>query len=202
MSSIRSCSRKSVVVASAAALGVAVIPTVALGDTGTAGQPSASSTPAAKAAAAGHKHKRAHHRRSRFPQRARLTKRGNAIAPANAPWQVRRIIRAANHIAQKPYVWGGGHGSWYASGYDCSGSVSYALHGANLLRRPMTSGSLAGYGRSGRGKWITVYAKGSHVYMVVAGLRYDTTARKWGKSRWTKNHRPKGGFAVRHPRGL
>jgi hypothetical protein len=197
MSSIPARSRKSIVVAGAAALGVAVVPTVALGDTGDAGQAPPSSTPAATAAAAGPKHKS---RKSRRPMRARLTKRGNAVAPPNAPWQVRRIIRAANHIAHKPYIWGGGHGSFYARGYDCSGSVSYALHGANLLRRPMASGSLGGYGRSGRGKWVTIYAHGGHTYMVVAGLRFDTSSG--GKSRWTKHSRSRRGFVARHPRGL
>jgi hypothetical protein len=211
MSSIgRARSRKPFVAAGAAVLGVAVVPAVALGETGNAGQASASSPQAApaQAAAAGHKHKhkrahRHHRSRSRFPKRAHLTRRGNAIAPDNAPWQVRRVIAAANNIAHKPYVWGGGHGGWYAYGYDCSGSVSYALHGAKLVRRPMTSGSFMSYGRPGRGKWITIYAHGGHTYMMVAGLRFDTTARKWSKSRWTKSMRGSGGgYVARHPRGM
>jgi cell wall-associated NlpC family hydrolase len=199
MSSIAARSRKPIIAAGAAALGVAVVPAVAMGETANAGQASASSPPAAKSAAAGHKHKS---RKSRRPMRARLTKRGNVIAPANAPWQVRRVIQAANRISHKPYIWGGGHGGFYARGYDCSGSVSYALHGGNLLSRPMTSSSLAGYGRGGHGKWITIYAHGGHTYMVVAGMRFDTSARKWSKSRWTKHWRSPRGYVVRHPRGL
>jgi cell wall-associated NlpC family hydrolase len=131
-----------------------------------------------------------------------MTRRGHVVAPANAPWQVRRVIRAANKIASTPYVWGGGHGSFYARGYDCSGSVSFALHGGNLLRKPMASGSLIGYGRPGRGRWITVYANGGHAYMVVAGMRFDTNARKWSSTRWTRRERGSGGFIARHPSNL
>jgi cell wall-associated NlpC family hydrolase len=204
MSSITRSRKQSFVAAGAAVLGVAVVPAVALGETGDANQ--ASSSPAAapaQAAAASHKHRRHHRRhRSRFPRRGHLTKYGHAVAPSNAPWQVRRIIQAANHIASKPYVWGGGHGSWYSYGYDCSGSVSYALHGANLLRRPMTAGSLMSYGRAGRGKWVTIYAHGGHAYMVVAGLRFDTSARKWSNTRWTKHMRYGGGYVARHPHGM
>jgi cell wall-associated NlpC family hydrolase len=194
MSSIAARSRMPFLAAGAAVLGVAAVPAVALGEPGNAAQASSSSPKAAKAASA--------RKKSSRPMRARLTKRGNAIAPANAPWQVRRMIKAANRIAHKPYIYGGGHGSWYSRGYDCSGSVSYVLHGANMLRRPMTSGGLANYGRPGRGKWVTIYAHGGHVYMVIAGLRYDTTARKWSKSRWSKQWRSPRGYTVRHPRGL
>jgi cell wall-associated NlpC family hydrolase len=189
-------SRKSFVAVGASIVGVAAVPAVALG--GTPAAPSAgSSTTAAHAAAAGHNHS-AH--RSARPMRARLTKRGHAIAPANAPWQVRRIIRAANRIARTPYVFGGGHGSFFSRGYDCSGSVSFALHGAHLLSKPMTSGSLTGYGHRGRGKWVTIYAHGGHTYMVVAGLRFDTSSG--GRSRWTKHTRSRRGFVARHPSGL
>ncbi len=139
----------------------------------------------------------------KLSRRAKLTKHGRAIAPAGAPPAVRRIIRAGNRIARKPYLWGGGHGSWVAAGYDCSGSVSYALRGGGLLRKAMASGGLMSYGRPGKGKWVTVYAHGGHVYMVVAGLRFDTTAFKQGGSRWTRDLRGGGGgFVVRHPRGL
>jgi hypothetical protein len=134
--------------------------------------------------------------------RAKLTKHGRAIAPAGAPKVVRQIIRAGNRIAHKPYVWGGGHGAWAAAGYDCSGSVSYALHGGRLLSRAEASGGLMSYGRPGKGKWVTIYAHGGHAYMVVAGLRFDTTAFKQGGSRWTRDLRGGSGFAVRHPRGL
>jgi hypothetical protein len=140
--------------------------------------------------------------RKHVSRRARLTKRGHAIAPAGAPKAVRRIIRAGNRIAQKPYLWGGGHGAWQSSGYDCSGSVSYALHGAKLLNRAVASGGLTGFGKAGKGRWVTIYANGGHVYMIVAGLRFDTTAFKQGGSRWSRDLRGGGGFVLRHPRGL
>jgi hypothetical protein len=133
---------------------------------------------------------------------ARLTKHGRAIAPAGAPKAVRMIIRAGNRIAHKPYVWGGGHGGWSAAGYDCSGSVSYALHGARLLAQSEASGALMSYGRPGKGKWVTIYAHGGHAWMIVAGLRFDTTAFKNGGSRWTRDLRGGSGFVLRHPRGL
>lgn len=132
----------------------------------------------------------------------RLTKHGRAVVPAGAPAAVRRLIRAGNRIAHKPYVWGGGHGSWDAAGYDCSGSLSYALHAAGVLDTPMASGGLASYGAPGRGKWVTIYANGGHTYMVVAGLRFDTTAFKQTGSRWASDTRSKGGYTVRHPAGM
>jgi peptidoglycan hydrolase-like protein with peptidoglycan-binding domain len=128
---------------------------------------------------------------------------GLAIAPANAPDQVKQIIAAGNEIAKKPYHYGGGHGKWQDSGYDCSGSVSYALHGAGLVSRPMTSGEYESFGRAGRGTWITTYANGGHVFMVVAGLRFDTGWNNAGHGpRWSDEMRPSDGFVVRHPRGL
>lgn len=136
------------------------------------------------------------------PRRAKLTKAGRVIAPAGAPARVQRVIAAANRIARKPYVWGGGHGSWRAAGYDCSGSVGYALHGGGLLDRAVTSGGLATYGRPGRGRWITVYAHGGHTYLEVAGLRFDTSAYKRTGSRWTRARGDRAGYAVRHPAGL
>jgi cell wall-associated NlpC family hydrolase len=182
-----------------AALSATIVPAVALGETADNSQNTA--TAEANGASAMRHH---HHRSwsSRPMRRARLTRLGHAVAPENAPWQVRRVIAAANRIASRPYVWGGGHGSWYSYGYDCSGSVSYALHGARLLRRPSTSSALMGYGRPGRGRWITIYASGGHTYMVVAGLRFDTAARKWSRSRWTRHSRGHWGFVARHPRGL
>jgi hypothetical protein len=144
-----------------------------------------------------------HDRIHRRPlQRLRLSTHHRAYSPKGAPARVRRLIRAANHIARKPYVWGGGHGTWRAAGYDCSGSVSYALHGAGLLSRAATSGDLAAYGRPGKGRWITIYANGGHAYMMVAGVRYDTSARSSAGSRWTSELRGNGGYVARHPAGL
>jgi hypothetical protein len=147
----------------------------------------------------------AHHRTApshHSTRRARLTAHGRALVPAGAPLKVRRLIRAGNRIARTPYVWGGGHGSWSAAGYDCSGSVGYALHGARLLNQAVTSGALTSFGRAGRGRWVTIYANGGHVYMVVAGLRFDTSARNETGSRWTRAVRASGGYTVRHPAGL
>jgi len=134
--------------------------------------------------------------------RARVTSGGVAIAPEDAPDVVKQVILAGNQIARFPYKWGGGHGAWRDSGYDCSGSVSFALAGAGLLNAPLTSGGLAGYGRSGPGRWITIYANGGHVFMVVAGLRFDTSGQGRAGTRWQDAQRPTGGFAVRHPPGL
>jgi hypothetical protein len=128
-----------------------------------------------------------------------------ALAPANAPLAVKRVIAAANRIRTLPYVWGGGHGRWQDSGYDCSGSVSYALHGARMLTTPLTSGSFETWGEAGAGRWITIYANASHVYMVVAGLRFDTAGDTSGTGpRWhpTTAAAAGGRFIVRHPIGL
>ena len=135
-------------------------------------------------------------------RRLRLSEHGRAVLPVGAPTAVKRLIRAGNRIAHKPYLWGGGHGAWEASGYDCSGSLSYALHAAGVLDTPMASGGLASYGKPGRGKWVTIYANGGHTYMVVAGLRFDTTAFKQTGSRWATDTRSEGGYTVRHPAGM
>ncbi len=128
---------------------------------------------------------------------------GLAVAPADAPASVKAIVAAGNTIAFKPYIYGGGHGSWNDSGYDCSGSVSYALHGARLLSSPEDSTELESYGASGRGRWVSIWANSGHTYMYVAGLRFDTSAQgETGGSRWTRFGRSNGGFVVRHPRGL
>jgi cell wall-associated NlpC family hydrolase len=135
---------------------------------------------------------------------ALATMRGTkALAPAAAPTQVKQVIAAANHIRSTPYIWGGGHLSWAASGYDCSGSVSYALHGGKLLEAPLVSGSFATWGEPGPGKWITVYANKAHVYMVVAGLRWDTGGDLAGETgpRWHAEPPYPKGFVVRHPVG-
>ena len=140
------------------------------------------------------------------PKKAKIV-RGKAVAPANAPARVKRIIRAANRIIGKPYKWGGGHASTARldSGYDCSGSVSFALAGARLIRSPLTSGGFMRWGRRGPGQWVTVYAHGGHAYMVVAGLRLDTSMRD-NPSRtgpqWSKRLRKSASFRARHPRGL
>jgi len=129
---------------------------------------------------------------------------GRAIAPAGAPAAVKRTIAAANHIDGRPYVWGGGHLSWLSRGYDCSGAVGYALHGAGLLEVTMVSGQLASWGEGGVGRWITVYANDDHVFMVVAGLRFDTRDAPAGVSgpRWHRASVDAGGFVARHPAGL
>lgn len=134
--------------------------------------------------------------------RARVLPDGTAQAPANAPEVVQRVILAANQIAKFPYKWGGGHGAWRDNGYDCSGSVSFALAGAGLLDRPLTSGLLAGYGAPGAGRWITIYANSGHVFMVVAGLRFDTSGQGRAGTRWQDEPAPTGGYAVRHIPGL
>jgi len=121
----------------------------------------------------------------------------------NAPGSVRAVIAAANQIAFKPYIYGGGHGSWRDAGYDCSGSVSYALHGARLISAPDDSSGLESYGRPGAGRWITIWANSGHTYMYVAGLRFDTSAQgDSGGSRWTEQRRSNDGYVERHPRGL
>ena len=126
-----------------------------------------------------------------------------AVAPASAPTAVKRLIAAANHIRTTPYIWGGGHASFASTGYDCSGAVSYALHGAKLLESPLVSGSFMTWGEAGPGKWITIYANKEHVYMVVAGLRWDTGGDLPGETgpRWHAEPPYPKGFVVRHPVG-
>jgi peptidoglycan hydrolase-like protein with peptidoglycan-binding domain len=127
---------------------------------------------------------------------------GLAIAPAGAPAAVVAIIAAGNQIAHKPYLYGGGHDTWQDSGYDCSGSVSFALHGAGLIDQPMSSYDFPGWGEPGPGQWVTVYGMASHAYMLVAGLRFDTSASKGGGSRWTTEPRSSAGYVAVHPAGL
>jgi hypothetical protein len=129
---------------------------------------------------------------------------GRAIAPPGAPAAVKQVIAAANQIDGRPYVWGGGHLSWFTHGYDCSGAVGYALHGADLLEVTMVSGQLASWGEAGTGRWITVYANSHHVYMVVAGLRFDTRDPPPGVSgpRWHRANVDSRNFVARHPIGL
>ncbi len=134
--------------------------------------------------------------------RARVLPDGTAVAPEDAPDVVKRVILAGNQIAKFPYKWGGGHGAWRDDGYDCSGSVSFALAGAGLLRSPLTSGGFIDYGASGPGEWITIYTNPGHVFMLVAGLRFDTSGQGRSGTRWQQAPRPAAGFVVRHVPGL
>jgi len=136
-------------------------------------------------------------------QRAKVGADGLAIAPADAPEEVKQIIAAGNEIATKPYRYGGGHGRWKDAGYDCSGSVSYALHGVpSLLDAPLPSSGFFGWGEAGEGEWVTLYTKSSHMYMVIAGLRFDTSGRSRKGTRWQADMRDPSGFKVRHPKGV
>jgi hypothetical protein len=125
-----------------------------------------------------------------------------AYAPSKAPNVVKRVIWAANRIRHKPYKWGGGHASWNDSGYDCSGSVSYALHGGGLLGSPLDSRGFMRWGSSGRGRWITVYARDGHAFMVVASLQFNTSGAGEHGPRWRLGSVPAGGMVARHPAGL
>jgi hypothetical protein len=127
---------------------------------------------------------------------------GTATAPALAPPVIQAMIDAGNRIATKPYIYGGGHGKWDDAGYDCSGSVSYALHGAGLLDTAMPSGSFETWGDEGPGQWVTLYANGGHMYAVIAGLRFDTSGRASAGTRWQADMRSGKGYEVRHPPGL
>jgi cell wall-associated NlpC family hydrolase len=127
---------------------------------------------------------------------------GIALPPLEAPEEVKQIIEAGNVIARAPYLWGGGHGKWLDKGYDCSGSVSFALAAAGLIDGPMASGPLMGWGEPGKGKWVTIYTHPGHVFMVVAGIRFDTSGRQVTGSRWQNAMRSTSGFVARHPAGL
>jgi cell wall-associated NlpC family hydrolase len=128
---------------------------------------------------------------------------GIALAPPDAPEAVQKVINNANMIVGRPYVWGGGHASFYSYGYDCSGSVSFALFGGGLIPEPLTSGALEGWGEAGPGKWITVYANAGHTFMEIAGLRWDTVGDARGTGpRWHLMPTSTAGFVARHPPGL
>jgi len=141
------------------------------------------------------------------PGRAILKPNGKAVAPAGAPAAVVNAIAAGNRIRKKPYIYGGGHRSFEAAGYDCSGAVSYVLNAAGFLSSPMPSGSFTSWGLPGKGRWITVYAHGGHAYVVVAGYRFDTSMRDRdapGPStgpRWSRTLRTSSAFVARHPSG-
>jgi hypothetical protein len=133
--------------------------------------------------------------------RAEVTPQGQAAVPFVAPQVVATVVQAANEIAKTPYRWGGGHGAWRDKGYDCSGSVSFALAAAGLLDGPLTSGGFLTYGAPGRGRWITLWTNSGHIFMEVAGIRYDTSGLRTG-TRWQPTMRPTAGFTPRHPPGL
>jgi peptidoglycan hydrolase-like protein with peptidoglycan-binding domain len=141
--------------------------------------------------------------RGRHPvlKRASLHGGGRATVPRSVVL-LRRAIAAANRIQFKPYLYGGGHGSFRAAGYDCSGTVSYVLHGMGRLDRPMDSGELMHYGRPGRGRHITIYANPGHAFMVIDGRRFDTSVRARSGSRWGPGMRSTAGYVARHPAGL
>jgi peptidoglycan hydrolase-like protein with peptidoglycan-binding domain len=135
-------------------------------------------------------------------EEAYLNSSGLAVAPASAPDEVKAIIDAGNAIAKKPYKYGGGHARWNDTGYDCSGSVSYVLHAAGLLSRALDSTEFMTWGNRGRGAWVTVRTNPSHAYLIVAGLRFDTSALRATGNRWTEQMRSASGFTGRHPDGL
>ncbi|MGO9904319.1 MAG: hypothetical protein ACLPY3_01155 [Solirubrobacteraceae bacterium] len=127
---------------------------------------------------------------------------GMVQAPPGAPAAVAQIIAAGNAIATLPYIYGGGHASFHADGYDCSGSVSYALAAAGLVTSPMVSGQFEDWGDPGPGRWVTIYANAGHVWMEVAGWRFDTVALAEDGTRWAQGGGEFSGFVVRHPPGL
>jgi hypothetical protein len=133
---------------------------------------------------------------------ARLDSHGMAHPPASAPISVQAAIWAGNQLQRKPYKWGGGHGNWKDRGYDCSGTVSYVLHAGGLLQSPLVSGAFARWGKSGRGRWITIAANSGHAYVYLAGLRLDTSGSGGKGPRWRLEPRSNRGFRIRHPRGL
>jgi cell wall-associated NlpC family hydrolase len=136
---------------------------------------------------------------------ATLTSNGLAIAPIDAPPVVQEIINAGNEIAHLPYRFGGGHGTFEDTAYDCSGSLSFVFAAAGLLNTTVTSGQLMTWGKPGRGKWITVFAAAGHTFMYVAGLRFDTVALAQTGSRWSNTPADEpdlSSFVVRHPPGL
>ncbi len=138
------------------------------------------------------------------PGRAKLRKDGTAVAPADAPPEIQAAIAAGNAIKHLPYRWGGGHRSFYDSGYDCSGAISYIVYAAGMLTSPLTSGSFAtSWGTPGKGRWLTVYANAGHMYAVVAGLRFDTSAvgeklKQGSGPRWRKTKRKPRGYAMKY----
>jgi peptidoglycan hydrolase-like protein with peptidoglycan-binding domain len=127
---------------------------------------------------------------------------GGSRGGSGLPAAVARVIRAGDRIAGLPYKYGGGHGTWTDWGYDCSGSVSYALHGGGLINSQLTSGGFMSWGAPGKGRWITIYANPGHVYMIVNGRRFDTSGADSSGSRWQLDGRSPAGYVVRHPPGF
>jgi hypothetical protein len=139
------------------------------------------------------------------PGNRAVLRNGIAYAPSNAPDSVKHAIWAVNSISRRPYVWGGGHGSFNDYGYDCSGTVSFALHYAGMLQSPIPSSDFLRYGERGRGRWVTIYSRHGHVWATIAGLRLDTTDLRYGRDvgpRWHLDSRDTWGFQARHPAGL
>jgi len=132
-----------------------------------------------------------------------IVRHGVAYAPSNAPDSVKRAIWATNALRRLPYKWGGGHGSFYDSGYDCSGTVSFALHNAGVLESPIGSTELLSFGEHGRGRWITIYSRHGHTFAMIAGLRLDTTGYYGTEGpRWHADGRDTWGYEARHPVGF
>ena len=143
------------------------------------------------------------HRRGSHSGPSAILLTGVALAPPDAPAAVQGAINNANQIVGRPYVWGGGHGSFYDDSYDCSGAVSFALFGGGLIPRPLTSGDLMRWGEAGRGRWITVYANPGHTFVEIAGLRFDTVGAEQGTGpRWHLATVSTDGYVARHPPGL
>jgi hypothetical protein len=135
--------------------------------------------------------------------KARLLDNGMLIPPKAAPTRIKQAIAYANQIRNKPYIYGGGHRSFWDKGYDCSGSVSFALLGGEFLESPMPSGPLMRWGLSGEGRWVSVYANAGHTYAVIAGFRWDTSGNTDGRTgpSWHEDLRDNIGYTVRHPAG-
>jgi hypothetical protein len=143
--------------------------------------------------------------RPMVPGNRAILRNGIAYAPSNAPDSVKHAIWAVNSICRRPYVWGGGHGSFNDYGYDCSGTISFALHYAGMLQSPIPSSDFLRYGERGRGRWVTIYSRHGHVWANIAGLRLDTTDLRRGSDvgpRWHLDSRDTWGFQARHPAGL
>jgi hypothetical protein len=134
--------------------------------------------------------------------RGLMTPDGLAVAPLDAPAVVQEVISAGNQIAKLPYRFGGGHGTFEDTAYDCSGSISFVFAAAGLLNSTVDSTALESYGLPGPGRWITIFANAGHTFMYVAGLRFDTGGLRVSGSRWQPNGRDTSGFVVRHPPGL
>ena len=134
-----------------------------------------------------------------------ILRNGVAYAPSHAPQRVKNAIWAVNTLRHKPYIWGGGHGSFYDRGYDCSGAVSFALHNADALSSPLPASDLQRYGERGPGRWITIYSRPGHTFAMIAGLRLDTTDFQNGGNtgpRWHLDRRDARGYVARHPAGM